>query len=301
MSTTSKNIRLVMALIAVVTGLYFIFIAPGQINSTSDELMFKQTSQGADWGTGPIGRLYIGMMWTSTLIMAGVTLVATSYALYQGKKWAWPVSLVALAVAPIGAFFIGLGFFEKFGFPDVWIVFGVGLIAFWAMLLLEANSKRDKTVLFVIITLVGMIGSQAFTLFPHALRIIMRSPKAAITDPTVMVLRDSGPVMFFVVFLSLASIYLLSQRKEIGWWITLVSAISIAVISFPVHYLRPTASLVPKDTFDASVFTSTYWIMGAQGVILAVLLVTPYFRNVLVPQSSEKSSTKSSKEKNIAQ
>ncbi len=288
-TSTSKTIRIIMTAIAFVTGLYFIFLAPDQIITTSDELMFRQTTQGTDWGAGPTSRLWVMLMWTGTLIMAGVTLVTISYALYQGKKWAWPVSLVALAIAPVGAFFAGLGWFEKFGFPDAWIVFIVGLLAFWAMLLLQANSKRDRTVLFVIITLVGMIGSQAFTLFPHALRVIMQSSKAAITDPSVMVLRDSGPVMFAVVFLSLASIYLLSQRKELGWWITLISAISIAVVSFPVHYLRPTASLVPRDTLEVSVFTSTYWMLGAQAVILVILLLIPYFKNVLVPKSIDES------------
>ncbi|MGD9677229.1 MAG: hypothetical protein AB7V16_02530 [Vulcanibacillus sp.] len=279
--------RLIMAILAVATGLYFIFIAPGQINDTSDVLMLKQTNQGAEWSAGPLSRLYIGTLWMGTLIMAGVTLVVSAYPLYQGKKWAWPVSLVAMAIAPVGAFFIGLGYFEKFGMPTVYTVFGLGLVAFWAMLLLQENSRKVKVVLFTIITLVGMIGAQAFTLFPHSIRLIVNSPKAAISDPTVMVLRSSGAVMFIVVFLCLAAIYLLSQRKEAGWWITLISAISVAIVSFPVHYLRPTASLVPKDTFDASIFTSTYWIMGAQCVILVVLLLLPYFRNVLVSQSSE--------------
>lgn len=284
---TSKTIRTVMAALALLTGLYFIFFAPEQIITTSDELMFRQTSQGTDWGAGPTSRLWVMLMWTGSLIMAGVTLVTISYALYQGRKWAWPVALVALAVAPVGSFFAGLGWFEKFGFPDAWIVFIVGLLAFWVMLLLKANTKRDKTVLFVMITLVGMMATQAFTLFPHSLRIIMQSSKAAITDPTVMVLRNSGPVMFAVVFLSLAAIYLFAKRNELGWWITMVSAISIAVVSFPVHYLRPSASLVPRDTLEASAFTSTYFMLGAQAVIIVILLLIPYFKNVLVPKSTE--------------
>lgn len=58
----------------------------------------------------------------------------------------------------------------------------------------------------------------------------------------------------------------------------LISGLSIAVAGFPVHALRPTASLVPEGTFAASPFTSTYFMAAAQGVLLVVLLLLPYFK-----------------------
>ena len=55
--------------------------------------------------------------------------------------------------------------------------------------------------------------------------------------------------------------------------------------AFPAHYARPlVASLVPKGTLAASVFTSTYWMAGAQGVLLVVLLCIPLFKSRLVDE-----------------
>ncbi|MGB2896402.1 MAG: hypothetical protein WBB65_09615 [Anaerolineales bacterium] len=59
----------------------------------------------------------------------------------------------------------------------------------------------------------------------------------------------------------------------------MISGLLIAVASFPVHYLRPSASLVPADTLEATIFTSAYWMAGAQGVILVVLLLIPFFKD----------------------
>jgi len=56
--------------------------------------------------------------------------------------------------------------------------------------------------------------------------------------------------------------------------------------AFPAHYARPlVASLVPKGTLVASVFTSTYWMAGLQGIILVVLLLIPSFKALLVDEA----------------
>jgi len=55
----------------------------------------------------------------------------------------------------------------------------------------------------------------------------------------------------------------------------------MAIGTFPVHYLRPTESLVPTGPFALSVFTSAYWMAGAQGVILVILLLIPFFNDRL--------------------
>jgi hypothetical protein len=52
--------------------------------------------------------------------------------------------------------------------------------------------------------------------------------------------------------------------------------------AFPAHYARPlVASLVPADTLAPSILTSTYWMAGAQGVILVILLLIPFFKDHL--------------------
>lgn len=62
----------------------------------------------------------------------------------------------------------------------------------------------------------------------------------------------------------------------------LLTGLMMVFGAFPAHYARPlVASLVPADTLAPSIFTSTYWMAGAQGVILVVLLLIPFFKERL--------------------
>lgn len=119
-------------------------------------------------------------------------------------------------------------------------------------------------------------------LFPHALRVILKSPADALLDPAAAVLRRTGPVMFLVVIFAGLAIWKLAQRKESGWYMALLTGLMMVFGAFPAHYARPlVASLVPADTLAPSIFTSTYWMAGAQGVILVVLLLIPFFKDRL--------------------
>ena len=108
----------------------------------------------------------------------------------------------------------------------------------------------------------------------------MKDYSAALLNPSVSILRHTGPEMLIII-LVLYAIWALAERKESGWWVALIAGLLIAMASFPVHYLRPSASLVPADTLEATIFTSAYWMAGAQGIILAVLLLIPFFKNRL--------------------
>jgi uncharacterized membrane protein HdeD (DUF308 family) len=109
----------------------------------------------------------------------------------------------------------------------------------------------------------------------------MKDYGAALLDPSVSILLHAGPQMFIIIGLVLYAIWAIAERKESGWWVALTAGLLIAIASFPVHYLRPSASLVPADTLEATILTSAYWMAGAQGVILVVLLLIPFFKNRL--------------------
>ncbi len=280
MEKSHQTARTIMAVVAVLLGLYFIFLAPAQLDNTQFTLIWKQTKQGTNFGPGPLSRLYLGTMLRGAIIMAGVALVAVAYELYRGKKWARPFALTMAAVAPMGAFFVGLGYLENIGgMPPAWFVFIIGLIGFWAILLLEPNSKHTKIAQFVIITLVGMLATQAFTLAPHTYRLMAQDYAKALKEPTVNILLHSGPIMLILIFLTWFAIPELAKGKAKGWWMALISGASVAIAGFPVHFLRPTASLVPEGTLPASPFTSTYFMVAVQGVLLVILLLIPYFKS----------------------
>lgn len=276
--------RTIMAVIAALVGLFFVFINPGLVDDTVNKLLMGMT----DAGTSPMKsvpalRMFLSSTWRGLVVVAGVVLIVSAYALYLGKKWAFPLSLVCLSIAPIGSFYIGLLYMVKTGsFPPAWIAFVLGLLAFWAMLLLEENESKLKIALFVSLTLLGMIGTQAFAFAEHGLRGILPDLTSSVTDSTVGVLRYSGPIMGMIVVLLLITIWLLAARKEAGWWLGLVVGLSMAIGAYPVHFARPKASMALPGSTDPSIFTSTYFLGGTLGIILVVVLLIPFFKNQLM-------------------
>ena len=109
-----------------------------------------------------------------------------------------------------------------------------------------------------------------------------------ITTAQNEVLLRTGPIMFLAFVLAGLSILELSRRKEGGWYLAFMTGLLMIAGAFPAHYIRdPSASLVPKDSLPASIFTSTYWMAGAQGVILVLvmLLLRIRSRDVLYDES----------------
>jgi hypothetical protein len=200
---------------------------------------------------------------------------------------------------PIGSFYTSsfAGYMVKNKvFAPSFTAFIVGLVAFWALIIVEKRGK-DLWALIVPLTLLGMIGTQAFAFSEHGLRGLYQAGKtASITDPSVGILRYSGPLMAMVLVTIFLAIYHLAANKELGWWLGLQVGIGMAVAAFPVHFARPKASfsLAGANAFaegpgvvgagTPSIFTSVYFLGGVLGVILVVVLLIPFFKNQLIPK-----------------
>lgn len=272
-----KNNWKIMAVIALLLGLFIIFVAPGLFDTTMETLIMKQSKQATNLTSGHLSRLYIGSFYSGIEMLVGLALVAVAYALYVGKKWAWSTAMALVSIPAMVNGYIGLGWLENLKkFPPAYITFFLSLAIFWVFLFIKENDKKTKNAMFWVFTLLGMLGAQGFMLFPHALRVILKNPADALLNPAAAVLLRTGPLMFLVVIFAGLSIWKLAQRKESGWYLAIVTGLMMAFGAFPAHYARPlVASLVPSDTLAPSVFTSTYWMAGLQGVILLVLLVIP--------------------------
>jgi len=275
----------IMAAVVLLVGLFVVFVSPGLFDTTMSQLIMKQSKQATAINAGHLSRLYVGSLYSGIEMLVGLALVAISAALYSEKKWAWPVAMVLLSIPAMVNGYVGLGWLENLKlFPPAYITFFLSLAAFWALIFL--SDKKAKGLMFVVYTLLGMLGAQGFMLFPHALRVILKSPADALLNPANAVLLRTGPMMFLVVILAALAIYNLSQRKVAGWYMAILTGAVMAFGAFPAHYARPlVASLVPKGTLAASVFTSTYWMAGLQGIILVVLLLIPSFKALLVDEA----------------
>ncbi len=283
-----KNSRTIMIVIAVLVGLMLVFMASGMIDATQDKLLNKMT-EGAtiEMGAVPSLRMYVSSTWRGVEVVAGIVLLVTAYALYLDKKWAFPVAMTSFAALPIGSFYISLAYMVKTrAYAPAFTTFTVGLLAFWAFIFLEKKGKEAWT-LFVPLTLMGMIGTQAFSFAEHGLRGLLPDKTASLINPAVAILRYSGPIMAITVFLLFVAIYQLAAGKEAGWWVALVAGLSMAVGAFPVHFARPKASMALPGTAEPSIFTSTYFLGGMLGVLLVVVLLIPFFKNQLMDTGTE--------------
>lgn len=228
-------------------------------------------------------RMYISSYWRGLEVFGGLFLFLTVYGLYRKEKWAYPTMVTIMALAPIGGFYISLAgavfFKEAAGFMP----FGISLVAFWAVVAIGQENARDRLVYLVILTLLGIVGTDAFSFAEHGIRGILDMPYAATTsDPAQAILRYGGPVALYTVIAVFIAIYKLAAKNAIGWWFAVQAGLGVMVVGFPIDSLRH------KDSFMIfGLSLSTYLVGALLGLVLVILLLLPYFKNTLLPAATD--------------
>ncbi len=228
-------------------------------------------------------RMYISSYWRGLEVFGGLFLLLIVYALYRREKWAFPTMVTIMALAPVGGFYISLAgavfFKEAAGFMP----FGISLVAFWAVVAIGQDNIKNIIVYLVVLTLLGMIGTDAFSFAEHGIRGILAMPYAATaTDPAQAILRYGGPIALYTVIAVFFAIYKLAAKSPAGWWFAVQAGLGIMVVGFPIDWLRH------KDSFLIfGLSLSTYLIGALLGLVLVILLLLPWFKNVLLPAPSE--------------
>ncbi|MEN8171517.1 MAG: hypothetical protein ABFS03_01410 [Chloroflexota bacterium] len=293
--------RKIQAAIAAAVGLFLLFINPGLVTPNVN-MFLKGMTDGATAPMNPVASLRstVSFGWLGITVYAGVILLtAVVYGFLKNKSWAFPTALVSLATMPIGSFYVSsfAGYMiRKKVYAPAFTAFIVGLAAFWALILLEKKGK-ELWGMFVPMTLLGMIGTQAFAFSEHGLRgLYMGGKTEAILDPAIGILRFSQPIMVMVLITLFFAIYYLAMKKEAGWWLSMFSGAAMAAAAYAVHFARPKASfsLAGTDAFapgkavagagTPSIFTSVYFLGGTLGVILVIVLLIPFFKNQFVSE-----------------
>ncbi len=295
MSNVSSTNRMIQAVIALSVSIFLIFINPGLVTKTVNMFLKGQT-KGATVPMNAVAylRSQVSFGWLGITVIAGLVLLLVAYAFLKDKKWAFPVALVSLSTLPIGSFYVSsfAGYMvRKKAFAPSFTAFIVGLVAFWALILLEKKG-RDLWASIVPLTLSGMFGTQAFAFSEHGLRgLYMGGKTASILDPSIGILRFSQPIMVIVLITIFLAIYNLAAKKEAGWWFGIVAGLGMAVAAFSVHFARPKASFSVAGAAafakggkvvgaaTPSMFTSVYFLGGLLGLIFVLVMLIPFFKN----------------------
>ena len=283
---TTQTQRTIMAVVAVLGGLFMIIVEPYLMVATLNPCLhalaeYYVPQKGHTWES-PIPILSVTFsVWMAASVFAGVLLLIIAYNIYKGDRWARPVALGAFAIPSIGGMtmtipwvvlVLGGGGIANTGSgpaPSMPIMF-VGLACYFLILLLEKADWKLRVSNIVVFTALGVVAGMVFMNAQHGGRFFMARESAPFFEPNESVpeLILGGYVNYASVTLFVLSIPLLAMRKRLGWYMAMVAALTTAAVSLISYIDR----------------ASSEWMQGAiLSLGMAAVLVIPFFKSRLHP------------------
>lgn len=247
MKETSQTKRLILAILAVVVGLFMVAIAPVLIQTSMERVvasLVEVSKTKPAYSSGVLIFSYTYPFYRGLIFIGGVMLILFARPIYKGEEWTYPASLLASAFPSAGGMFMFLPYVSWVdGFPIPMAISMVGLAFFWSMIFLRNGDKWVKWGQFLALTFAGMLTTHAFTIGIGNLRMLLTRPEKPMYGGLEWwVLGWSGPVQWLCVILLFVGIYQFAQRKHSGWWLLLIAAASIIAIDVPTQIIRTTMS-----------------------------------------------------------
>jgi hypothetical protein len=274
MKDTPQSTRRVLAILAVIVGLFMIAVTPFLIQVSLERVvaeLLKVVEERPAFASGIMLFSFAYPIYRGLIFIGGITLILLSGPIYKGKEWAFPAGMLAAAFPSAGGMFMFLPYISWVGgFPIPMVISFVGLIFFWTFIFARNVDKWLKWGQFLALTLAGMLTTHAFVVGIGNLRMLLTRPMKPLYDGLLewWILAWSAPVQWLAVILLFIGIYLLAARKHSGWWLLLIAAASILAINVPAQIIR-TATL-------------DYLVGALLAAGLIFTLVFPKFKAVLV-------------------
>jgi hypothetical protein len=283
MKETSQTKRLILAILAVIVGLFMIAVAPFLIQTSLErvltELQIVSAAKPA-YASGIMLFSYAFPLYRGLIFIGGIALLWLARPIHQGKEWTFPVALLASAFPSAGGMFMFMPYVSFVdGFPIPMIVSFVGLIFFWSLILLRNVDKWLIWGQFLALTFAGMLSTHAFIVGIGNLRTLLTRPEKPMYNGLGWwVLAWSQPIQWICVVLLFIAIYLIASRKFSGWWLALISVTSLVAIDVPMQIIRLTMT-------DSVSWDYSYGLPVIIGLFFVLLF--PKFRNALVFEEKE--------------
>jgi hypothetical protein len=247
MKETPINTRRIMAILAVIVGLFMVAVAPFIIQLSLDRVVAALLEVSIDRPAFSSGILLFSFaypFYRALIFVGGVILILLAGPIIKGEEWAYPTGLLAAAFPSAGGMFMFLPYVSWVdGFPLPMVISFVGLAFFWSFIFLRKVDKWLKWSHFLTLTFAGMLTTHAFTIGIGNLRMLLTRPNKPLYDGMEWwVLAWSAPIQWICVILLFVGVYLLAARKYAGWWLMLISAVSILAIDAPTQVIRTTMS-----------------------------------------------------------
>jgi len=216
--------------------------------------------------------------WATLSVLAGVALLIIAKPLYEGEKWARGAALFCFSFPSIGGAYMivpWLNFvWSKYGgFPPAVATMMIGLIPFFAILLLDKGDFKQKAVDFLAFLAIGVTASYSFANGHAAFRVLYGHPKRPMFA--------EGIAITYVGFLGLwvawwflsAAIFSLGNRKKTGWYLMLIGGAIAMLVGWATGWVR-------HATVD-------YYLNGFLGLSVIVLALIPLCKERLLTAYEE--------------
>jgi hypothetical protein len=280
MKETPQSKRTILAILAVIVGLFMIVVAPFLIQTSLERVLTELqivSAQKPAYASGIPLFSYAFPLYRGLIFIGGIALLLLARPIYRGEEWTFPVALLASAFPSAGGMFMFMPYVSFVdGFPIPMTVSIVGLIFFWSLILLRNVDKWVKWGQFLALTFAGMLTTHAFIVGIGNLRTLMTRPEKPMYDGLgTWVLAWSQPIQWVCVILLFIAIYQIAARKFSGWWLALVSVTSLTAIDVPMQIIRLTMT-------DSTALDYTYGMPVMLGMFIVLLM--PKFKNALIAE-----------------
>ena len=280
MKDTSQTKRSILAILAVVVGLFMITVAPFLIQTSLERVLTELqivSAQKPAYASGIPLFSYAFPLYRGLIFIGGIALLLLARPIYRGEEWTFPVALLASAFPSAGGMFMFMPYVSFVdGFPIPMAVSIVGLIFFWSLILLRNVDKWVKWGQFLALTFAGMLTTHAFIVGIGNLRTLMTRPEKPMYNGLgTWVLAWSQPIQWICVILLFIAIYQIAARKYSGWWLALVSVTSLTAIDVPMQIIRLTMT-------NSTALDYTYGMPVMLGMFIVLLM--PKFKNALIAE-----------------
>ncbi len=280
MKDTHQTKCLILAILAVIVGLFMIMIAPFLIQTSLENVLTELrivSAQRPAYASGILLFSYAFPLYRGLIFIGGIVLLLLARPIYQGEEWTFPVALLASAFPSAGGMFMFMPYVSFVdGFPIPMAVSIVGLIFFWSLILLRNVDKWVKWGQFLALTFAGMLTTHAFIVGIGNLRTLMTRPEKPMYNGLgTWVLAWSQPIQWICVVLLFIAIYKIAEPKFSGWWLALVSVTTLVAIDVPMQIIRLAMT-------DSTALDYTYGMPVMLGMF--IVLFMPKFKHALVAE-----------------
>lgn len=211
--------------------------------------------------------------WATLSVLAGVTLLIIAKPLYEGEKWARGAALFCFSFPSIGGAYMIVPWMNfvgtKYGgFPPAVATMMIGLIPFFAILLLDKGDFKQKAVDFLCFLMIGVTASYSFANGHAAFRVLYGHPKRPMFAEGIAITYVGFLGLWVAWWFLAAAIFSLGNRKKTGWYLMLIGGAFAMVAGFATGWVR-------HDTVD-------YYLNGFLGLSVVVLALIPLCKERLL-------------------